>query len=251
MIVSRDPGDGRVAAAERRGAGGVRGRPGRVRIVLVLAVALARDRRLRRRRSTAGADRFPSLRRPQRLHVLDPEPSRSTAAAGSGHAAAERRRSGQREGATRRPALPHRRSRPAGRAVGRAGRGEAGAACCSTTGSCMVDQRGTGDTAIRCPLLQAQVGTSDIAVPGARGGAGVRREARAATRGLYSTDATRRRPGRPQAGARRRDLDDRRRLLRHLRRRALCDRPPEGCEGARARLGRCRTSTRRPTMRCT
>jgi len=29
----------------------------------------------------------------------------------------------------------------------------------------MVDQRGTGATAIRCPVLQAQVGTSDIAAP--------------------------------------------------------------------------------------
>jgi pimeloyl-ACP methyl ester carboxylesterase len=53
----------------------------------------------------------------------------------------------------------------------------------------MVDQRGTGGTAIRCPQLQAQVGTSDIAVPTA---AAVRACAaqRGRTRGLYSTDAT-------------------------------------------------------------
>ena len=53
----------------------------------------------------------------------------------------------------------------------------------------MVDQRGTGGTAIRCPQLQAQVGTSDIAVPSA---AAVRACAAklGPTRGLYSTDAT-------------------------------------------------------------
>jgi pimeloyl-ACP methyl ester carboxylesterase len=53
----------------------------------------------------------------------------------------------------------------------------------------MVDQRGTGGTAIRCPQLQAQVGTSDIAVPSA---AAVRACAAklGRTRGLYSTDAT-------------------------------------------------------------
>jgi pimeloyl-ACP methyl ester carboxylesterase len=53
----------------------------------------------------------------------------------------------------------------------------------------MVDQRGTGGTAIRCPLLQAQVGTSDIAVPSA---AAVRACAAklGRTRGLYSTEST-------------------------------------------------------------
>jgi pimeloyl-ACP methyl ester carboxylesterase len=53
----------------------------------------------------------------------------------------------------------------------------------------MVDQRGTGGTAIRCPQLQAQVGTSDIAVPSA---AAVRACAAklGSARGLYSTDAT-------------------------------------------------------------
>lgn len=53
----------------------------------------------------------------------------------------------------------------------------------------MVDQRGTGGTAIRCPQLQAQAGTSDIAVPSA----GAVRACAAKlgrTRGLYSTDAT-------------------------------------------------------------
>ena len=29
----------------------------------------------------------------------------------------------------------------------------------------MIDQRGTGGTAISCPRLQNEVGTSDIAVP--------------------------------------------------------------------------------------
>jgi pimeloyl-ACP methyl ester carboxylesterase len=53
----------------------------------------------------------------------------------------------------------------------------------------MVDQRGTGGTAIRCPQLQAQVGTSDIAAPTA---AAVRACAAklGPTRGLYSTAAT-------------------------------------------------------------
>ena len=53
----------------------------------------------------------------------------------------------------------------------------------------MVDQRGTGGTAIRCPQLQAQVGTSDIAVPSA---AAVRSCAAklGRTRGFYSTDDT-------------------------------------------------------------
>ena len=53
----------------------------------------------------------------------------------------------------------------------------------------LVDQRGTGGTAIRCPQLQAQVGTSDIAVPSARA---VRACAAklGRTRGLYATDAT-------------------------------------------------------------
>jgi pimeloyl-ACP methyl ester carboxylesterase len=53
----------------------------------------------------------------------------------------------------------------------------------------MVDQRGTGGTAIRCAQLQAQVGTSDIAVPTA---SAVRACAAklGRARGLYSTDAT-------------------------------------------------------------
>jgi pimeloyl-ACP methyl ester carboxylesterase len=53
----------------------------------------------------------------------------------------------------------------------------------------MVDQRGTGGTAIRCPRLQSEVGSSDIAVPGATA---VRACAAklGRTRGLYSTDAT-------------------------------------------------------------
>jgi pimeloyl-ACP methyl ester carboxylesterase len=53
----------------------------------------------------------------------------------------------------------------------------------------MVDQRGTGGTAIRCPQLQAQVRASDIAAPTV---AAVRACAAAlgATRGLYSTAGT-------------------------------------------------------------
>jgi pimeloyl-ACP methyl ester carboxylesterase len=53
----------------------------------------------------------------------------------------------------------------------------------------MVDQRGTGGTAIDCPQLQAQVGTSDIAAPTA---AAVRDCASRLghTRGLYSTGET-------------------------------------------------------------
>jgi pimeloyl-ACP methyl ester carboxylesterase len=53
----------------------------------------------------------------------------------------------------------------------------------------MVDQRGTGGTAIRCPQLQAQVGASDIAAPTV---AAVRACAAAlgATRGHYSTADT-------------------------------------------------------------
>jgi pimeloyl-ACP methyl ester carboxylesterase len=53
----------------------------------------------------------------------------------------------------------------------------------------MFDQRGTGGSAIRCPQLQSQVGTSDIAVPTA---AAVRACAASlgAGRGLYSTADT-------------------------------------------------------------
>jgi pimeloyl-ACP methyl ester carboxylesterase len=53
----------------------------------------------------------------------------------------------------------------------------------------MVDQRGTGGTAIQCPQLQAEVGSSDLAVPSA---AAVRECASrlGATRGLYSTRDT-------------------------------------------------------------
>jgi pimeloyl-ACP methyl ester carboxylesterase len=53
----------------------------------------------------------------------------------------------------------------------------------------MVDQRGTGGTAIRCPQLQAQVGTSDIAVPST---AAVRACAAklGRTRGSYATNDT-------------------------------------------------------------
>jgi pimeloyl-ACP methyl ester carboxylesterase len=53
----------------------------------------------------------------------------------------------------------------------------------------LVDQRGTGGTAIRCPQLQAEIGTSDIAVPSARA---VRACAAklGRTRGLYATEAT-------------------------------------------------------------
>ncbi|MGE5272561.1 MAG: alpha/beta fold hydrolase [Verrucomicrobiota bacterium] len=53
----------------------------------------------------------------------------------------------------------------------------------------MIDQRGTGATAIRCPALQAQVGTSDIAAPAP---AAVRDCARrlSATRVFYSTRDT-------------------------------------------------------------
>ena len=53
----------------------------------------------------------------------------------------------------------------------------------------MFDQRGTGGTAIRCPQLQNEVGTSDIAVPSA---AAVRACAASLgrTRGLYSTADT-------------------------------------------------------------
>jgi pimeloyl-ACP methyl ester carboxylesterase len=53
----------------------------------------------------------------------------------------------------------------------------------------MVDQRGTGATAIRCPALQAQVGTSDIAAPtpvAVRACAG----RLGATRAFYSTRDT-------------------------------------------------------------
>jgi pimeloyl-ACP methyl ester carboxylesterase len=53
----------------------------------------------------------------------------------------------------------------------------------------MVDQRGTGGTAVQCPQLQQQVGTSDIAVPTA---AAVRDCAArlGSARGLYSTRDT-------------------------------------------------------------
>ena len=53
----------------------------------------------------------------------------------------------------------------------------------------MVDQRGTGGTAIQCPSLQAEVGSSDLAVPTA---AAVRDCASrlGSTRGLYSTRDT-------------------------------------------------------------
>jgi pimeloyl-ACP methyl ester carboxylesterase len=53
----------------------------------------------------------------------------------------------------------------------------------------MVDQRGTGGTAIRCPQLQTEVGTSDIAAPTP----GAVRDCAArlgATRGFYSTRDT-------------------------------------------------------------
>jgi pimeloyl-ACP methyl ester carboxylesterase len=53
----------------------------------------------------------------------------------------------------------------------------------------MVDQRGTGGTAIRCPQLQAQIGTSDIAVP-AVGAVRACAASLGRTRGLYSTDGT-------------------------------------------------------------
>ena len=91
----------------------------------------------------------------------------------------------------------------------------------------MVDQRGTGGTAIQCPQLQAEVGTSDIAVPTAAAVASVRRTARPDPRALLDRRDTVADLDDAAAGARRRDLDDRRRLLRDLRRGALCDRPPE------------------------
>jgi pimeloyl-ACP methyl ester carboxylesterase len=53
----------------------------------------------------------------------------------------------------------------------------------------MVDQRGTGGTAIRCPQLQAQAGTSDIAVP-SPGAVRACAAQLGRARGLYSTDAT-------------------------------------------------------------
>ena len=102
-----------------------------------------------------------------RLHVLDAERPARPQRPGQGHAAPERRGSGQREGSTRRPALPHRRPRPAGRRRRSRGSRRRLAPLLSDYRLVMVDQRGTGGTAIRCPQLQAQVGTSDIAVPSA------------------------------------------------------------------------------------
>ena len=113
----------------------------------------------------------------------------------------------------------------------------------------LVDQRGTGDTAIRCPQLQAQVGTSDIAVPGA----GAVRACAAKlgrTRGLYSTDATVA------------DLNDLRQALgagtwtidgvsygTFVAERYAIAHPK--AVGRSFSTPSCRTSTPRPTMRCT
>jgi pimeloyl-ACP methyl ester carboxylesterase len=53
----------------------------------------------------------------------------------------------------------------------------------------LIDQRGTGRNALRCPALQDSVGTSDVAVPAARGVAACAR-ALGATRDAYATADT-------------------------------------------------------------
>src|SRR5262245_15757264 len=53
----------------------------------------------------------------------------------------------------------------------------------------MVDQRGTGGTAIQCPQLQAEVGSSDLAAP-TKGAVRDCASRLGATRGLYSTRDT-------------------------------------------------------------
>ena len=136
----------------------------------------------------------------------------------------------------------------------------------------VLDQRGTGQTALDCPPLQRAMGFSDLTPPHRDSGAGLRAAPRARSRALLD----RRRRGRPRPAAQRprgRPDDDLRDVLRHLRRRAVraaairsaprrsCSTPwsrtpgstrsPSTCSGLCA--GCCRPRVRRsvaPVTRC-
>ncbi len=109
----------------------------------------------------------------------------------------------------------------------------------------MIDQRGTGAGAIQCPALQLEVGTSDIAVPLP---AAVRdcAERLGERRVPLLHGGHRRRPRLAAARAGRGPVDARRRVVRDLRRGALCRRAPSQRQGAGAGLG---APARRPPRR--
>ena len=200
------------------------------------AVAAGSDRRLRHAApaAAAGLDRPAPLSRPRRLHLFDADRAARLEGPCPRHAEAERRRSGQRPGRPWCAPLPDRRAGAAGASLGRQDRDAA------RTGALRLPARGdrparNGRDRDQMPGPPGSGRHLGHRRAGAGRGARLRRPARHHT-GLLLHPGHRRRPRRPAPRAWIEHLDDRRRLVRDVRRRTLRARPPEERQGARPRL---------------